>query len=169
MPRYRNSLNVDKDETDPGISRRRFLAILGGGALLAVTGAVGAALTGFLYPNALKIPPSVFTLGRPQDVLNVEGRVFNPKHKTFTEVSEGKVRVITAICTHLGCTVNSVETGYSCPCHGSTYNLEGYNTGGPAPRPLVYFEVFMGASGELMVDKSRKINDPAVAWYSAVA
>ncbi len=169
MPRYRNSLNVDREEGDRKITRRTFLALCGLGALVGVGHMVGAAIGGFLYPNALKIPPSVFSLGRPQDVLALEGRVFNPKQKVFVEAAAGKVRVITAICTHLGCTVNSVETGYSCPCHGSTYNLEGLNTGGPAPKPLVYFEVFKGASGDLMVDKTRKIHDPANAWYSGAS
>ena len=71
----------------------------------------------------------------------------------------------TAVCTHLGCTVNMVETGYACPCHGSTYDRHGRNTGGPAPLPLVYFLVFKGASGDLMVDKSKTTLDWEAAWY----
>ncbi len=41
-----------------------------------------------------------------------------------------------AICTHQGCTVSPNPTGFQCPCHGSTYDVYGRNTGGPAPRPL---------------------------------
>jgi cytochrome b6-f complex iron-sulfur subunit len=169
MPRYRNSLNVDKDNKDPNMTRRTFLSLLGVGALVGAGHLVGASLVGFLYPNALKTPPSVFSIGRPKDVFASEGRVFNPKQKCFIIVRSGKVRVQTAVCTHLGCTVNAVETGFSCPCHGSTYDLEGLNIGGPAPSPLVYFQVFRGASGELMVDKSRAINNPAAAWYTETA
>jgi cytochrome b6-f complex iron-sulfur subunit len=120
---------------------------------------------GYLYPNAMKTPPSVFSVGYPKDVLAIEGKVFNPKYKVFLEVDAGKVRCQTAVCTHLGCTVNAVETGYSCPCHGSTYDLVGKNTGGPAPLPLVYFQVFRGASGELLVDKNKQINEPDDAWF----
>ena len=40
------------------------------------------------------------------------------------------------------------------------------NTGGPAPLPLVYFLVFKGASGELMVDKTKTTLDWNAAWYS---
>lgn len=165
MPRFRNSLNVDPKNNDPKITRRTFLALMGTGVCMGVGGAVSVALMGFLYPNALKIPPSVFSIGRPEDVLVTEGKVFLEKYKCFVEVVSGKVRVQTAVCTHLGCTVNAVETGYLCPCHGSTYDRNGFNTGGPAPSPLVYFQVTKGASGELLADKTRLINDPQVAWY----
>lgn len=166
MPKYRNSLNVVNKGKDPKISRRRFLALIGWGAVAGVGGVLGAAMLGYLYPNALKIPPSLFSLGRPEDVLASEGRVFLPQQKVFVEVSRGRVRCMTAICTHLGCTVNAVETGYKCPCHGSTYDLDGNNTGGPAPLPLVYFHIYKGAAGELLVDKSRRIQIPSEGWYT---
>jgi cytochrome b6-f complex iron-sulfur subunit len=165
MPKYRNSLKKNA-ETEGKISRRRFLALVGWGAVAGVGGILGAAMLGFLYPNALKIPPSVFSLGRPQDVLSSEGRVFLPSQKTFVEVSRGRVRCQTAICTHLGCTVNAVETGFKCPCHGSTYDLDGRNTGGPAPLPLNYYKVYRGPAGDLLVDKSQIIQIPSEAWYS---
>jgi cytochrome b6-f complex iron-sulfur subunit len=165
MPKHRNSLNVDRDSRDPAISRRSFLALLGVGGLIAVCQMFGTALLGFLYPNAMKTPPSVFSLGRPEEVLSKEGKIFIPKYKAFVEVRSGKVRVQTAVCTHLGCTVNMVETGYACPCHGSTYDLIGRNTGGPAPQPLVFFQVFKSASGELNVDKSKTMLDPNAAWF----
>lgn len=166
MPKYRNSLNVVKNSKDPGMSRRRFLALIGWGAVATVGGVLGAAMLGYLYPNALKIPPSVFSLGRPEDVLASAGRIFIPAQKVFVEVLNGKIRCMTAICTHLGCTVNAVDIGFKCPCHGSTYDLEGYNTGGPAPLPLVYYRIYKGASGDLLVDKSQLIQNPKEAWYS---
>jgi cytochrome b6-f complex iron-sulfur subunit len=169
MPKYRNSLNVDPDDKDPKISRRSFLALLGVGAcLVGAAQLVNASLLGFLYPNAMKIPPSIFSLGRPEEVLAHDGKLFQPREKVFVETKEGKVRVQTAICTHLGCTVNMVPTGYACPCHGSTYDRHGLNTGGPAPLPLVYFQVFQAASGDIMADKSKPL-DPhnwEAAWYS---
>lgn len=167
MPKYRNSLKVDPNDNDPRMSRRSFLALLGTGAcLLGLGGLATASALGFLYPNAMKTPPSVFSIGRPEEILSREGKVFYPKQKVFIETQSGKVRVQTAVCTHLGCTVNMVETGYSCPCHGSTYDRHGKNTGGPAPLPLVYFLVFKGASGDLMVDKSKTTLDWEEAWYS---
>lgn len=170
MPKYRNSLNVDPDSNDPMISRRSFLALMGVGACLIGGGMMmGASTLGFLYPNAMKIPPSVFSIGRPEEVLARDGKIFVPKQKVFIETDSGKVRVQTAVCTHLGCTVNMVETGYACPCHGSTYDIHGKNTGGPAPLPLVYFIVFLGASGELMADKNKTTLDWEAAWFNPTA
>lgn len=167
MPKYRNSLNVDPDDADPMITRRSFLALLGVGACLIGAGTlVNASFLGYMYPNAMKIPPSIFSIGRPEEVLMREGKIFYPKQKVFIETQAGKVRVQTAVCTHLGCTVNLSETGYACPCHGSTYDSHGRNTGGPAPLPLVYFHVFKGASGDIMVDKSKTTLDWNQAWYS---
>jgi len=169
MPKHRNSLNVDPDSNDPLITRRSFLAMLGVGTCLLGAGQLlGASFLGFLYPNAMKEPPSVFSIGRPEEVLSRDGKLFYPKQKVFIETLAGKVRVQTAVCTHLGCTVNLVETGYACPCHGSTYDTHGVNTGGPAPLPLNYFLVYKGASGDLIVDKSKTTLDWEQAWYSPV-
>lgn len=170
MPKYRNSLNVDPDDNDPLISRRSFLALMGTGICLVGLGSmVNASVLGFLYPNAMKEPPMLFSIGRPEEVLARDGKVFFPKQKVFVETVSGRVRVQTAVCTHLGCTVNVVETGYQCPCHGSTYDRHGKNTGGPAPLPLVYFHTFKGASGDLMVDKSKTTLNWDEAWYPSNA
>lgn len=169
MPKFRNSLHVDKDDKDPLVTRRSFLAMLGTGVCLLGAGSLfNASFLGFFFPNAMKEPPSVFSIGRPEEVLGREGKVFLPKQKVFVESSAGKVRVQTAVCTHLGCTVNMAETGYACPCHGSTYDRHGKNTGGPAPKPLVYFQVYKGASGDLMVDKSKTTLDWEAAWYTQI-
>lgn len=168
MPKFRNSLNIDKNSNSSGITRRSFLTILGFGAFVAYLQVAGASILGYLYPNAMKIPPSIFPIGRPEDVLAKEGKIFLPKYKCFVEVKSGKVRCQTGVCTHLGCTVNAVETGYACPCHGSTYDLIGRNVSGPAPKPLVYFQISKGASGELLVDKNKTTLDPQTAWYPSI-
>lgn len=49
---------------------------------------------------------------------------------------DGEVVAFSAVCTHQGCTVAATRSGIVCPCHGSTYDLTGKNTGGPAPSPL---------------------------------
>ncbi len=44
---------------------------------------------------------------------------------------------IDAVCTHEGCTVNSVSGAtYVCPCHGSRYNRNGQVVQGPARASL---------------------------------
>lgn len=44
-------------------------------------------------------------------------------------------------CTHTGCEINLRGNGYLCPCHGSTFTIEGKVTGGPAKQDLVHFDV----------------------------
>jgi Rieske Fe-S protein len=56
--------------------------------------------------------------------------------KSATEVS-----ALTAVCTHLACTVQyrASNNDLECPCHGSTFNLDGKVTLEPAMRDLKAF------------------------------
>lgn len=54
---------------------------------------------------------------------------------------EDEVVAFSAICTHKGCTVGVEGSSLVCPCHGSTFDLTGANTAGPAPAPLPPVEV----------------------------
>lgn len=59
----------------------------------------------------------------------------------LTQPEAGTVVGLSAICTHQGCTVLPEDTTLHCPCHGSTFDLEGKNVSGPAPKPLPSFAV----------------------------
>jgi nucleotide-binding universal stress UspA family protein len=52
--------------------------------------------------------------------------------------SRGGVTVLSAKCTHMGCTVkwNAAEKTWDCPCHGSRYAPSGKVINGPAERAL---------------------------------
>lgn len=44
---------------------------------------------------------------------------------------------LTAVCTHQTCTITGFASQtYVCPCHGSTFDVNGRVLGGPAPAPL---------------------------------
>jgi len=46
----------------------------------------------------------------------------------------GQIHAVSAICTHLGCTVefNATDTTWDCPCHGSRFATDGTVIQGPA-------------------------------------
>jgi menaquinol-cytochrome c reductase iron-sulfur subunit len=51
---------------------------------------------------------------------------------------DGQVTVFAPKCTHLGCGYRWAddEKMFKCPCHGSTFDIDGLVLAGPAPRPL---------------------------------
>jgi Rieske Fe-S protein len=50
----------------------------------------------------------------------------------------GRLHAVSAICTHLGCTVefNAEDTTWDCPCHGSRFATDGTVIQGPATENL---------------------------------
>lgn len=60
-------------------------------------------------------------------------------HKTGAyRDSRGRVHIVSATCTHMGCTIawNNVEKTWDCPCHGSRFSIRGEVLNGPANEPL---------------------------------
>lgn len=55
--------------------------------------------------------------------------------------TQGEIVAMSAICTHMGCEVKAEGGMIKCPCHGSTFDLMGGNTGGPADQPLPKVDV----------------------------
>jgi len=66
------------------------------------------------------------------------GTVFQKEKVVVTQLTEGDYKAFTAVCTHQGCTVGSVEGDtIQCNCHGSQYNAaDGTVKKGPAPKAL---------------------------------
>jgi menaquinol-cytochrome c reductase iron-sulfur subunit len=52
--------------------------------------------------------------------------------------AKGELVVLSAVCTHLGCTVPWVEKEkkFICPCHLGAFSPEGKLLGGPPPRDM---------------------------------
>ena len=57
-----------------------------------------------------------------------------------TRTAQTTFSVLTATCTHEGCTVTGFSgTTFVCPCHGSRYSTSGGVVNGPATRALQTF------------------------------
>jgi Rieske Fe-S protein len=66
------------------------------------------------------------------------GKIFPAQLVVVTQPSDGQFKAFSAVCTHMGCTVNQIANGrIDCPCHGSEYSItDGAVLAGPAPKPL---------------------------------
>lgn len=134
------------------MSRRKALAVISGGIAALWTGAV-AALAGVIGTAPLR-------LSRGSKSLSLGGHsLFNDQYRgveidvpvqdgwydrderlrVYARLDEsGEPFVLSATCTHLGCTVrwNQEANQFQCPCHGGRFAPDGAVVDGPPPKPL---------------------------------
>ena len=62
---------------------------------------------------------------------------FDFTHMVYRD-DRGRVKKMSAVCTHMGCLVrwNQADATWDCPCHGSRFGPKGKVLGGPAETPL---------------------------------
>jgi cytochrome b6-f complex iron-sulfur subunit len=154
-------------------NRREFLLTVGTGAGVAAIGYQAAASLRSLVPNVSYDSPTTVKVGLPADY--PDGLKFLPDQRLFI-FRDGKVfHAISAVCTHLGCTVRaealsnpetrSVDGSplrmthrFLCPCHGSKYAGDGTNVAGPAPKPLAWYHLSIAVDdGQLVVDLANEV------------
>lgn len=127
-----------------------------------------------LVPGVIYEPSPRASVGKPESF--PEGATFISDLRLFIVREGNEFHAISAVCTHLGCTVNYValpETKvikikgksyeenweFSCPCHGSKYYFDGTNYAGPAPKPLPSLHISLSQiTGELVVDRSKTVD-----------
>jgi len=137
-------------------TRRDFLAMA---AKLSVLAAAAAALRlgiRFLRPVVSYGPPALIRVGFPSDYITGGRRLLQRERVLIVREEQG-FRALSAVCTHLGCTITLMEWGFSCPCHGSRFDWNGVNFAGPAPRPLDNFQISLAPDGSLAVDTLRTL------------
>jgi Rieske Fe-S protein len=130
-----------KGEGEKERSRRTFLDyVLGAGAVL-FSWTVFYPLFRFLIPPpSEEAKPSSVLAGTTDELEPNSGKIFRFGNKPgiLIRTPEGELRAFTAVCTHLGCTVQ-YRKDYEhiwCACHNGHYDLLGRNIAGPPPRPL---------------------------------
>lgn len=81
-----------------------------------------------ITPPPESIDPSILNEG--------EGKIIKIGEKEFGAYKDenGKIYLVSAACTHLGCTItwNNAEKTWDCPCHGSRFNYDGSVIHAPA-------------------------------------
>lgn len=152
-----------RDLSVTGKERRKMLSRLGAGAVCAAIGVPVVMSTRSLVPNALYERPMRFKAGKVEQF--AEGPTFLADQHVFIFRESRAFYCISAVCTHLGCTVQlaknerakpGAEYEFHCPCHGSKFRGDGTNYAGPAPRPLDYFRLELAPDdGQLIVDTSK--------------
>jgi len=141
-------------------------------------GGVGIAIQGVaslrsLVPNVSYDAPTTVKLGLPMEF--PDGLKFLPDQRLFVFRQGNIFHAISAVCTHLGCTVRAEALSqpqekpvggaslrlthrFLCPCHGSRYEGDGSNVSGPAPRPLTWYHLEVAPDdGQLIVDLAREV------------
>ena len=131
-------------------TRRDFLRLATTG-LLSAAGLIGIAeLIRFLGFESEQPPKTVFDVG-------LASQYAAGSHTLLREVpaillsSQAGFRAISLVCTHLGCTVEESDGGFTCPCHSSRYDADGNVMRGPARLPLRQLRVETTADGRLLI------------------
>jgi Rieske Fe-S protein len=124
-----------------GTSRRQVLA--GGAALVAavaLTSACGLSSggSGGQGDGAATAPSGGGATVKTSDVPVGGGTILQSQQIVVTQPTAGTYKAFSALCTHEGCMVTSVQDNViSCPCHGATFSAaDGSVESGPAPTPL---------------------------------
>lgn len=136
----------DATSSSESVPRRRFVELVLGSGFIATAVA-------FVYPVIrYLIPPKVSDLGADSVVAGRVGELkpntgkvfrFGSRPGLLVRGANGEYHALSAVCTHLGCTVQYREDlkRIWCACHNGMYDLNGKNVSGPPPRPLDEFEV----------------------------
>lgn len=136
-------------------SRRDFLNRVGWVATVGTFGGLTVASVRYMFPNVLYEPSKAFQIGRIGDY--PVGVDFIADKRIFVVRKPNFIKVVSAVCTHLGCTVNWVaeRDRWECPCHGSIFNPKGVVIHGPARRPLPWYDVTLKPDGRLYVNEMK--------------
>jgi len=158
----------DGSEAPPAsrLSRRSFvlraMTVLGAVAVRLLSHTVSPALRSEEWTSAGSLEK--LRIGQPKHMIIdrpiIDGWVKRdaPVGVYVLRESDSKATVIDPHCTHLGCPVefSSGSGSFLCPCHGGSFDPEGYPTSGPPPRRMDVYETSV-EDGEVLF---RHLLDP---------
>ena len=80
------------------------------------------------------------------------------EHKLYVYRDHTGVKVVSAICTHLGCVIEKTDEGFQCPCHGSCFDERGKVLSGAASKDLPWYRLYEEADGQVVVDLKKTVD-----------
>jgi len=95
-------------------------------------------------------------IGRPGSFF-LNDYTYVPEHKIYIYRDNTGVRVVSSSCTHLGCAIEKTDTGFQCPCHGSSYDKKGNILSGPALKDLPWYRLYRSKDGQIIVDLAKTV------------
>lgn len=106
----------------------------------------GSPVTEWVKENVSNVAQLAGTAVSPAEVSSVDeipvgsGAIMRDglRKVAVARLEDGRLRAVSAVCPHMGCTVawNAAEASWDCPCHGSRFTPGGEILHGPAKDPL---------------------------------
>jgi cytochrome b6-f complex iron-sulfur subunit len=149
--------NIVEEPADKN-TRRAFLAAAGVAGLAYVAAMAYPIYRYLASPSEMALSAAAVTEVTLKDAHKLPaGSVlmfkFGPSPAMLIHHQDGRWISMTAVCTHLGCTVQYEPEAdrIHCACHGGVYNAyTGANVSGPPPKPLKLFKVAVNETGVLV-------------------
>ena len=139
----------------PGHLTRRDFLNLSSRLFLAASGFFGLGMVlrylGFQDGSA---PPDSFDLGPAENYPPGSRTVITQTPAIVLHTASGFI-AYSLVCPHLGCTIQPVNDGFGCPCHGSQFAEDGALRKGPAVRPMRRLRIDLSPDGHLIVYTTR--------------
>ncbi len=145
------------EEEKPKVyTRRKFFRRLS----LSVIGLAGLVSVPFIISSIIPrkvIENKRIRLGKPDD-FPINQMTFLPEPRLFILRDHSGIAAMSAICTHLGCVVDKDASGFLCPCHGSSFTMNGFVLTGPALRNLPWYHVNGMPDSTLIANLDKKVS-----------
>ncbi|OIR03982.1 cytochrome b6-f complex iron-sulfur subunit [mine drainage metagenome] len=138
------------ESSDEALSRRGFVKLAVGAVGACYAAAIGYPVYRYLTsPAEMEAAEAAVSEVTLKDAEHLPAGTalmfkFGAHPAVLIHHKDGKWVALTAVCTHLGCTVQYHPEAdlIKCACHGGVYNAyTGKNIDGPPPRPLTAYKV----------------------------
>lgn len=139
--------------------RRLVQMVLGGGLFTSIISAIYPVLRYLIPPPVADLGGDEVVAGKVGDLKPNGSKIvrFGTRPALLLMTADGEYRAISAVCTHLSCTVQYRNDLHQiwCACHNGLYDLNGRNISGPPPRPLEAYQVHVRGD-EIVISRKRE-------------